>query len=162
MKKFILSVCFLLTIILVACSSPESEELAEYHNSYIENINTKAMLVDEELQKSLRAETPAMALELQQKNVIPLVDEIKEFIHSRDPETEVVKEIHNMRIKQLDTWAEAVRLRYQALEKTVEQATKEEVQKLLSESDEKLLDAQKKGEKADERFLELADKYNIE
>lgn len=162
MKKLRVIFGILIIISLVACSSPESEELTEYHNSYVETINTKAMMVDQELQKSLRAESPAIALEMQQKNVLPLVDEIQEFIHSRNPETEVVIELHKMRVNQLDTWAEAVRLRYQALEKTVEKASEEEIEKLIVESDEKLLDAQKTGAKADERFEELADEYKVD
>ncbi|MEN2467393.1 hypothetical protein [Ornithinibacillus sp. FSL M8-0202] len=161
-KRILLIVILVLLTFLVACNtSPEAEELAAYHNDYVENVNSLASQVDIEVQKSFATETPEETLDLQTKNVLPLISSIKEHIESQNPESEAVKELHNLRLNQLSAWEEAFNLQYQALEKTVNEEEEEEVTELLQQSDEKLLETAQYGQEADNKLRELAEKYNV-
>jgi hypothetical protein len=161
-KKKILFIGLLLILVLAACgTSKEGEELAAYHNSYVENVNTLADKVNMEVQKSFATESPQETYELQKENVLPLIAEVRKYIESKKPESEPVKELHELRLKQLAAWEEAFTLQYQALEQTVAEASEEEVSELLKESDQKLVEAAELGKEADDRLLELAKEHNV-
>ncbi|SET34322.1 hypothetical protein SAMN05216389_10975 [Oceanobacillus limi] len=159
-KLFVL--CLFILMTLVACSSPETDELVEYHNNYIDVINEKAELVDQAVFKSMNVETPEEALEIQKNEVMPLVNEIKDFMNSQEVETEAVKEFHDLRMEQIEAFASSVELQYEALEKTVDMASKEQINKLVEESDAKYTEAMEKSQKAEDRLAELADEYDVE
>ncbi|MEN2767525.1 hypothetical protein [Ornithinibacillus xuwenensis] len=162
MKKILEVIGFFMILGLVACgSSPEGDALAEYHNNYVENVNSLASQVDVEVQKSFSTESPEETYKLQTENVLPLIKEVKEHIESMAPESKVVKEIHELRLEQLTAWEEAFDLQYEALEKTIAAASEGEVNDLLTRSDQKLVEAAEFGQKADERLLELAEEHNV-
>lgn len=162
MKKTIWFISFLSLLILTSCStSPEAEEIAKYHNDYVENVNSLATQVDEQIQKSFATESPQETYDLQTENVLPLIDEIKKYIEDMQPESGEVKELHEMRLKQLSAWEEAFKLQYQALEKTVAEESEEEVSKLLKESDQKLLEAAELGQQADNKLVKLAEEHDV-
>jgi Tfp pilus assembly protein PilP len=161
MKRTLIVLIISILLLLVGCSSSEGEELVNYHKNYVENVNTIAEKVDVELQKSFLTETPEETYELQTKNVKPLIIEIKEYIESQKPESEPVKELHELRLKQLGAWEEAFNLQYQALEKTIESASEEEVSEILLKSDQKIAEAAELGQKADEKMGKLAEDLNV-
>jgi hypothetical protein len=161
MRKFIPIFLFLILSLAACGPSLEAEEIAKYHNDYVENVNTLATQVDEQIQKSFATESPKETYELQTENVLPLIDEIKKYIETQKPQSDEVKELHDLRLKQLSAWEEAFQFQYQALEKTIAEASEEEVSELLKESDQKLLEAAELGQKADSKLMDLAEEHDV-
>ncbi|MUV39208.1 hypothetical protein JNUCC1_03081 [Lentibacillus sp. JNUCC-1] len=162
-KLYMLSLMVLMTGLLGACgASEEAEELADYHNSYVETVNDLASQVDEEMARSYNAGTPEEALQIQEEKVMPLVDEIMGYIDSLAPKTDVVKELHEKRKEQLDVWSQAMTMNVEALKKSVEGANEEEVNQLLGQSDEKLTKARENAQKADAFMAEMAEEHDVE
>ncbi|GAB3047738.1 hypothetical protein [Virgibacillus ainsalahensis] len=157
----ILTILFFM-MVLAACSSPEADELVEYHNTYVETVNPKAEEIDVHLQQLAAIADPEEALEYQNDNIMPLANEIMEFIQSMEPETEVVTELHDLRLNQMSAWNEGFELRNQAMEKAAEMAGDEEINELVQQSDEKFMEAQEKAVTADERLIEMASEHNVE
>ena len=163
MRCIFLVTSLCLMVILGACSSPETEELVDYHNSYNETVNEKAEEVDQLLVKADEATTVTEAYNILQVEVKPLVDEITKYILDQKPETDAVKELNNMRIKQFKGWSEAFDIQLEALEISKQpSADEEEVAVLMEKYNTKLSEATKIGEKANEKFKNLADEYNVE
>ncbi|WP_217589263.1 hypothetical protein [Lentibacillus saliphilus] len=164
MKKILAIIGSTLMVgLLSACgASEQAKELADYHNSYVETVNNLANQVDVELGNSYNVETPEETVELQREYVMPLVKEITDYIEAQDPQTDIVKELHNMRLTQLAAWSEALELHHEALQKTVEGASEDEINQLVADSDEKMTEAIKKAQEADERMVELAEEHGVE
>ncbi|MEC5424935.1 hypothetical protein QGM71_15720 [Virgibacillus sp. C22-A2] len=162
MKKLMLFILVSMILGLSACSSAEGKELAEYHNNYVETVNEKATQVEVELNASFEAGTLEEELKLQEENVLPLISEIEEYIESQKPESDVVKEMHSMRLEQMRSWVEVFNLRFEALEKTIEGASEEEVAEIVQQAEEKVVETQTKAQAANEKMAELADEYNVE
>lgn len=160
-KLFLISMLAIITV-LAACSSPEAEELVKYHNDFVETVNPKAEQIDMELQELAMIEAPDEALKFQNENITPIVNEIMEYIHSMEPETEVVKELHELRLSQLNSWSEGFELRHKAMERAAESAEEQEINQLVQQSDEKFMETMENAQKADAKLVEMAEEYNVE
>lgn len=163
LKKVTVFISFCVLVFLTACASSEAKEIVEYHNEYVENVNKKALKVDKALAKFNQASTFADTLKIFKEEVDPLVQDIKKYILSQEPETEVVKELNLMRVDQLKAWSKAFELRLQALEKANESSPNEaEITDLTDKSNKSFDKFNELGEKANKRFMELAEEYNVE
>ncbi|MBP1971432.1 hypothetical protein J2Z83_003571 [Virgibacillus natechei] len=162
MRKLFLVAILCISLGLVACSSPEADELVEYHNSYVETVNPKANQMDAELEKLSMIADPEEAFEFQNENIIPIAEEIIEYIESNEPETDVVKELHDLRLEQMNGWIEGFELRNGAMEKAAEMADEQEINELVQQSDEKFMETAEKAQIADERLVEMAEEHNVE
>ncbi|WP_157087625.1 hypothetical protein [Oceanobacillus damuensis] len=160
-KLFLISILSIVTG-LAACSSPEADELVEYHNDFVDTVNPKAEQIDMELQELSMIEAPDEALEFQNENITPIANEIMDYINSLEPETEAVKELHELRLSQLNSWSEGFELRHKAMERAAESAEEHEINQLVQQSDEKFMEAFENAQKADVRLVEMADEYNVE
>ncbi|GGK08606.1 hypothetical protein GCM10007063_33770 [Lentibacillus kapialis] len=135
----------------------------DYHNGYVENVNNKITEINTLNEKSLSSASIEEALDIQTNELLPLVDEIKDYMDSQEPEPEVVKEYHSLRVDQVDTWYEAFQMKFDVLEKMVDKSISEaEADKVLMEADEKYMEAGEKAQKADQKMEDLADEYNLE
>lgn len=112
-----LFICFAVLLLLAACASAESEELADYHNGYVENVNSKLTKIDTLNEKSLSSASFEEAYTVQKNELFPIVNEIKDYMDSQEPESKVVKEYHSLRADQVDAWYDAFQMKYDVLEK---------------------------------------------
>lgn len=162
MKRILLFASLLVIVTLSACNSAETDELVEYHNSFVKSVNKKSMEVEQAMEKSLSSETLEEALEIQKNEVVPLVDEIESYIQSQKPETDAVKELHGMRVEQISSWVEAYNLNHEALGKMLKMEDDPEIDEMITESDVKFGEAEKLGIKADEKLEKMSKEYNVE
>lgn len=161
-KKIIFISLIFLLITLGACGSPskESEELADYYNSYVDTVHPIGEKIDELSEKLIIIEDDQEALEYHMENIVPLVQEVNEFINSIDPESDIVQELHDLRSKQLNTWDEGFSLRTEAFE-TAAEGDKEKAVELVNQSDQKFAEAQQRAFEADEKFVQLAKENDV-
>lgn len=162
MKKLLLLSMLAIITALAACSSPEADELVHYHNDFVETVNPKAEQIDMELQELAMIEAPDEALQFQNENITPIVNEIMEYINSMEPETEVVKELHELRLSQLSSWSEGFEFRHKAMERAAESAEEQEINQLIQQSDEKFMETMENAQKADAKLVEMAEEFNVE
>src|SRR5699024_11145272 len=161
-KLFVICILSVITA-LVACSSPETDELVEYHNSYLEKVNPKLQEIDQILVQSAQATTLEDTYNLEKNEVKPLVDEVTQYILNQKPETDVVKKLNKMRVEQFKIWSDAFDSRLQALEVAMDKSENDpEVQNLMQQFEDKLGKATEIRKDADKKFKEIADEYNVE
>src|SRR5699024_3106310 len=101
-KRSIFFILILIILIFSGCgTSSHADELADYYNSYADTINPLAEEIDEQTEKLDMIEDDQEAMEFHKENIIPLVKEAENFITSADPESDVVQELHDLRVGQL-------------------------------------------------------------
>ncbi|ALX47198.1 hypothetical protein [Lentibacillus amyloliquefaciens] len=158
-----LFVCLNVLLVLAACSSAEAEELVDYHNGYVENVNSKLIDINTLNEKSSSSASFEEAYDVQKNELLPIVNEIKDYIDSQDPESETVKEYHSMRADQVETWYEAFQMKFDVLEKMVKESiSEEEANEIIMEADEKFVEAGEKAQKADQKMESLAEEHNLQ
>ncbi|TFJ91288.1 hypothetical protein [Lentibacillus salicampi] len=162
-RKMKLFITLTAVLLLAACASAEAEELVDYHNGYVENVNGKLMEIDTLNEKSLSSASYEDALNVQENELMPLVNDIKDYMDSQEPESDVVKEYHSLRADQVDTWYEAFQMKFDVLKKMVNQSiSEEEANEVIMEADEKYMEAGEKAQMADQKMEDLADEHNLE
>ncbi|MUV39202.1 hypothetical protein JNUCC1_03075 [Lentibacillus sp. JNUCC-1] len=162
MRTFIQLLLLVLFMGLAACSSPEADELADYHNRYVEEVNPKADKIDEHLNKIAMIEAMDEALAYQKENINPLVEDIMTFIQQQEPNSDVVKEVHEMRAEQLKLWKEGFDLRTEAMKEAANEAAEAQINSLVEQSDNKMIKAAEYAQQANEKIASLADQYEFE
>lgn len=152
----------LITISLIGCSaSAHSEELADYYNSYVNTVNDLGEKIDEQTEKLVMIEDPEEALSFHNEMIVPLVQEVEEFITSVEPKSEVVQELHEMRLKQLNSWFQGFELRTEAFEEAATSGDEEAVITLIEKSDSKFYEASQHAFMADHLFIQMAREHNV-
>ena len=163
MKKFFLFVGIFFVVMLAACSSAEGDEVLEYHNGFVDNINDRGSEIEQLNQKMDEAATDEEVYEISENEIIPVIDEMKGYMDKQDPETDVVKEYHQLRMDWFNTWSEGYYLENEALDKYISQsASEDETDELMNQSIDKFTEAATLNEKADQRAEELIEEYNFE
>lgn len=148
---------------LVACTSAESEELVNYHNGYVDNVNSKITAINTLNEKSLSSASFEEAYNVQKDELLPLVDEIKDYMDSQESETDVVQAYHSLRVEQVETWYEAFQMKFDVLEQmTNESISEEEANDIILQADDKFMEAGEKAQEADQKLADLADEHNLE
>lgn len=162
-RKLKLFGCIAVLLLLTACASAEAEELVEYHNNYVDEVNSKIEEINTLNQQSLSAASFQEAYEIQESELLPLVNEIKTYIDEQAPESELVKEYHALRKDQLHTWHEAFQMKFEVLGQMAEESISEaEANEIIMEADNKFIEAGEKAQEADQRMQELAEEHNLE
>src|SRR5699024_1209633 len=110
MKQLFLFAILLFMVTLAACSSPEAEEVLDYHNDFVDNVIPKVEEIEELNTKVIAAQTEEEALEIQKNEITPLIHEVSDYVESQKPEMDVAKEYHEMRLGWATAWSEAVDL----------------------------------------------------
>lgn len=163
MKKVSLFVCLLMVLLLGACSSAEAEDLVHYMEQYNENVNPKINKINQWLKQSQQL-TPKKAYQIEKNRVLPIVTEVQQYVHSMNPETVAVKNIQKIRVKQIDVWAKAFKLRVKAL-KQLKNASSPEQQKqakaTIQRAKEYLAKSQDLVKTYRAKLRETADQYNV-
>src|SRR5699024_12782034 len=79
-------------IMLAACSSQEAEEILDINNGYVDNINPKIDEVDQVYEKINAAQSDEEVMDIRETELTSIVLEVKEYIESKDTQTEEAKE----------------------------------------------------------------------
>ncbi|GEL76475.1 hypothetical protein [Tenuibacillus multivorans] len=163
MKKLLGFLVIMGVVLLGACSSPEADEIIEYQNSYVEFINPLSVEIDEVLQKINMAATAGEAYEIQENELVPIAEDIKDFIDSKNPESDVVKEYHAIIEGQLNNWYDGIMMEYETMGQFINgEITEAEAQELYAQASEKYMAANEYEQEALDKMDELAQEYNIE
>ncbi|GAE94473.1 hypothetical protein JCM21714_3633 [Gracilibacillus boraciitolerans JCM 21714] len=162
--KNILKIAVITTVItLVACSSPEAEAIVDYHDGYIKNVSDKVEEIDTINEKSLTSATYEQAYAIQKEELLPIINAIKEYMHSNEPEDESVTKYHNLRLKQVNTWIEGFEIQLDALEKlTAEEIFESELNELIAGAQTKISESFELAAQAEAELESLVSEYNLE
>src|SRR5690625_7442897 len=107
MRKVWLFVGIALMVIVSACSSPEAEEVLNYHNDMVDDMNPKLDQIEGLYGEMETVETEEEAVEIHTDKILPLIAEIKEFFDSQDPNEDATKEYHKVTSKSIDLLRES-------------------------------------------------------
>ncbi|GAA0588657.1 hypothetical protein GCM10009001_00660 [Virgibacillus siamensis] len=161
--KFLVFIGLSMVMLLAACgASDQAKEIVEYHNSYLKNVNDKGEQLDKIIKQSLQEANPQAAYQMQKEKAMPIVQEITDYMKAQEPKTDVVKELHQMRLDQFEKWEKGIKMKFDAVKQMGEGISQQKTKKLVNKANEELKKAIELGKKADEKFLELAEEYNIE
>lgn len=174
MRKTLGLISILLLMVLAACSSPEEEELLDYHNDIVDKVKPKLDEI-EELSNDMYNEISMAETDEEVYNVlndfydtftdeiIPLTEEVQEFYDSQELETEDAQEYHEMRKDAATKLNEAISIEHETYGKLLEdEITEDEFFMELVESEEMAEEAIEIDNEADEKWDELSDEYDFE
>ncbi|WP_047983601.1 hypothetical protein [Ornithinibacillus californiensis] len=164
MKKLVLLLTgVVLMMVLVACSSPEADEVLEYHNAMADTINPKLDQIPTMYNEITSAATDEEAIEIFDKKLIPLIGEIKEFYDSQSVEYNVTKEYHNLNVELVNAMNDVVLKEKEYFEAFLDpNATEEDILALEAEMDELNAIAEEKDAAVTERWEALVEEYAFE
>lgn len=163
MKRMFLFTGILLLIFMTACQSADANEVLEYHNSYVKNITDKMDHVDEANNQIWEAESEEEISDTIDNDLEPLLEKMRTYMDEQDPEKDVTKEYHEMRLKAFDSFYESMQIDIKTYKGLLDDTlSDEDADKNFEESEKKFEEAQKLSEEADKKIDELADKYKFE
>ncbi|MEN2769023.1 hypothetical protein [Ornithinibacillus xuwenensis] len=165
MKKILLLTGFVLLMVLAACGSSEEDEVLEYHNKMVDEINPKIdeieMMYDEISTAAMEDE--AKAIEIFENGLIPLVEEMKEYFESQKVKSDVAKEYHQMRLDLTNKLYEVVQKEHEFLTVLIDPAaTEEEILEIETQVDDLNAEAFELDEAAAEHWDSLVEEYGFE
>lgn len=97
MKKLLLVVTGLvLAMVLAACSSPEEDEVLEYHNAIVDEVHPLLDKLTSLYEQMNAIETEEEVIDLYDNEIIPLVNEINEYYDGQKVEYDATKEYHKL------------------------------------------------------------------
>ncbi|WP_042146799.1 hypothetical protein [Paucisalibacillus sp. EB02] len=125
-KILLLLVGLALMVVLAACSSPEADEVLDYHNAMVDEINPKLEQIDGLYTKIDTVETDQEALEVYDNELLPLLTEIKEYYDSQSLEYDVAKEYHSLHVELANAMYDAVIKEKEFVEAFLDESKSEE------------------------------------
>lgn len=162
MKKFMLFASLSIILILTACGGASvGEDLIEYQNNFSENVAPKITEVNQILMDSETNEDPEVTYNVAKDGILPIVDEIKSYLHAENPETEEVRGVHEKRVKAFDAYSEAHHLRADAFQKLVEE-NRDEADDLMKQSSEQMDTFNELKEQFQKEYMKLMKENNVE
>jgi hypothetical protein len=162
MKKILTVIGIMFIMVLAACSSPEADEVLEYHNEMAENINPKLDEIDTIYTKVASAATDEEALEIFDTELVPLLDEIKDYYEKQDVVTDVAKEYHKLHVDLVNAMNDVVLKEKEYLTAFLDESTSEEdILALEAELEELNEVAAEKDQAVADRWDELVEKYDF-
>lgn len=163
MRKVLLFLGIALMVIVTACSSPEADEVLEYHNDMVDDMNPKLDKIEELYGEMDTVETEEEAVEIHTDKILPAIAEIKDFFDSQDPKEDVTKEYHEMRAKAIDSLSESVQMENDIFVQLINDEVDEDgLMTLMEEADEKSMEAVDQDEEANKRWEEISEEFNFE
>lgn len=160
-KKLLFFIGACLLIMLAACSSPEEDEVLDYHNDFVDYTNPKLEEVDQLFGKMDAAETDEEAYDIEKDELTPIVEDIKDYVDEQDPEEDETKAYHELRSSWANSHYEAIEKQNEAYE-TFLDGSDEEADELFEEADEIMAEANAYDDQATEKWNEIMDKYDFE
>ncbi|MFD2638740.1 hypothetical protein [Piscibacillus salipiscarius] len=153
----------LLSLVLAACSgSEEQEEIISYHNDLTEFNDEVLNEIEEVLQQTETAATVEESYEIQ-KELPDLVGKMLTNLESKDPESESVKEYHDLRKKQITAWHEAMKLEVDILGQLANgEMTEEEANEASKEIDKLMVEFDELTQEVENKIVEFEEEYDIE
>lgn len=125
MKKLALLAGLVLMMVLAACS-PEADEVLDYHNAVVDNINPKIEQIPDLYEKVWAAATEDEAIEVFDNELIPLMDEIKAYFDKQEVEHDVAKEYHGLYVELVQSMNDVVAKEKEYLAALIDPNTSEE------------------------------------
>ncbi|MGP4071116.1 hypothetical protein ACTWQB_01015 [Piscibacillus sp. B03] len=158
-----LVVVLLLSLVLAACSgSEEQEEIISYHNDLIEYNDEVLGEIEGIIQQAATATTIEENYEMQ-KDLPDLVGKMVTNLESKDPESEAVKDYHDLRKKQITAWHEAMKLEVDILGQLANgEMTEEEAAEASTEVDELMVEFDELTQEVENKIIEFEEEYDIE
>ncbi|WP_026907245.1 hypothetical protein [Paucisalibacillus globulus] len=126
MKKVLLLLTGFALMMLVACSSPEADEVLDYHNEMVDEINPKLEQIDGLYSKIDSLATDQEAIEVYDNELLPLLTEIKEYYDTQSLEYDVAKEYHNLHVELANAMYDAVAKEKEFVEAFISESVTEE------------------------------------
>lgn len=162
-KALLVSGLSLMLFVITACQSAESKELLDYHNDFVVNIGDKMDELVDRADKMWEVETEEEAVEAIDNGLEPYLNELKEYMDAQDPQEDVTKEYHKMRLDSFNALYESMELSMEAFRGIVsEEMDDDELDDLFEKSIEKNDEADKLAQEANQKFGELSEEYNFE
>lgn len=162
MRKLLLFVSLSIILVLTACgSSSVGKDLVTYQNNFTKKVTPKINEVNQILKDSENDEGADVAYNTAKDKILPIVDEIKSYLHSEEPETGEVQDVHEQRVQAFDAYAEAHHLRADALQKLME-GKREEADKVMDQSFEQMDTFTKLNEQFQKDYADLMEENNVE
>src|SRR5699024_5773019 len=163
MRNLFLFMSLFFMLDLVACSSPKADEVLDYHNSLVDDVQHKLEEIQTLGQEVLSMNSQEDALEKQKNEVIPLLDEVKDYIESKEPEHDITKEYHQLKVDWINALRESVQLEQEAFEGLFDGSlTEEEANEVLAKSEEKTQESLEIDEKAQKKWEDIKEEYKFE
>jgi len=162
MKKIFMFSSLLLLIILGACSSPEADEVLDYHNDLVDNVNPLMDKLDESYNQLAMAETDEEVTDLY-GDMISVTEEIQDFFDAQELEHDIAKEYHEMRAEAATLLKEAIAFDYESMQQIVnDELSDDEIFEIAEESEEMNNKALEVDEEAEARWQEIIEEYDFE
>src|SRR5690625_607803 len=163
MRKVWLFVGIALMVIVSACSSPEAEEVLNYHNDMVDDMNPKLDQIEGLYGEMETVETEEEAVEIHTDKILPLIAEIKEFFDSQDPKEDATKEYHKLRSKSIESLSESVQMENDIFVQLLsDEMDEDELMALMEEADEKSTEAVDQDEEANKKWEEISEEFDFE
>lgn len=162
MRKLLVGIGVALLLVMVACQSAESKEVLEYHNAYINNIDDKLDVIDEQLaimyDENSTEEQDRSAIE----KLEPILAEMKEYMEKQDPVNDDTKEYHELRKDFVFKLIESLEVDIEIINGLWDDSlTEEQAVDLYEKSDVTFEEAAELAEKAEDKINELSEKYDF-
>lgn len=165
MKRLMVFASILLFTFAAACSSAEEDEVLDYHNDLVDELNPKMDEIDALYNEMSTAATDEEVDEIFQDKMIPLTEEVQTFFDEQEKEleTDVAKDYHEMRKNAAMKLNEAITLEYETIEQIIAGELEEnEIMEAIEESENMANEALELDAEAEEKWEELSDEYDFE
>lgn len=163
MRKPLLLLSAFILIILAACSSPEADEVLDYHNNYVDEIVPKVEEIEQLSLQGASSESEEEALAVQVDEIMPILQDITDYFDGQSPEHDITKEYHELRSGWSSHLYEAVDLENQAVQGYLDDSLSEdEFIEMLTESEEKAMQAQEFTMEANDKWEEYKEEFGFE
>jgi hypothetical protein len=162
MKKLLVVLTGFAFLMLGACSSPEADEVLEYHNTMVDEINPKLEQIDELYTKIQAVATEQEALDVYENELLPLLTDIKGYYESQTLEHDVAKEYHNLHVELVDAMYAAVAKEKEFVEALLDtEASEEDLLALDAELVELNTIAEEKDKAVTDKWESLKEEYDF-
>jgi len=163
MRKVLLFLGIALMVIVTVCSSPEADEVLNYHNDMVDDMNPKLEQIEELYGEMETVDTEEEAVEIHTDKILPVITEIKEFFDSQDPKEDVTKDYHEMRSKSINSLSESIQMENDIFVQLLsEEMDEEELMTLMEESEAKAMEATEQDEEANEKWEDISEEFDFE
>ena len=162
MKRIFMFSSLLLLIILGACSSPEADEVLDYHNDLVDNVNPLMDQLDESYNQLSMAETDEEVTNLY-GDMVSITEEIQAFFDTQDLEHDVAKEYHEMRAEAASLLKDAIAFDHESMQQIInDELSDDEILEAAEKSEEMNNKALEVDEEAEARWQEIIEEYDFE
>src|SRR5699024_5224801 len=115
---------------LAACSTPEADEVLDYHNDFVDYTNPKIDEINSLFDEMEGVETNEEAYEIEKKEITSVLKDIKDYFDEQNPKEDVTKEYHQLRSKWADNYYRSIETQNDAYEALLE-GSEEEAEELF-------------------------------